>query len=53
MMNKVEFNEALCKSCGGSLFLDKDECKGFIEGRLKEGYIVCICCGSKEKPENN
>ena len=42
MMNKVEFDEALCKGCGSPLFLDKDDCKDFIEGKLKEGYRLLL-----------
>jgi hypothetical protein len=38
----------LCEDCGQPLFLDKEECQAFIEGKLKEGYIVCSCCSFKQ-----
>jgi hypothetical protein len=38
-----------CTSCGQPLFLDKKECREFVEGKLKQGYIVCSCCGSGQK----
>ena len=41
--------ETLCGECGQPLFLDKDECKNFIEGKLKEGFIVCSCCNTEKK----
>jgi hypothetical protein len=51
-MMKIEgLIEQLCSSCGQPLFLDKDECRSFIESKLKEGYIVCSCCAGKQKPE--
>jgi len=43
--------EKLCNDCRQPLFLDKDECKDFIEGKLKEGFIVCSCCGTEKKTE--
>lgn len=46
-----EFDSTMCASCGEPLFLDKEECKAFIEGRLKDGFIVCSCCGTENKPE--
>ena len=49
MSEKVE--SPLCGSCGEPLVLDKEECKAFIEGRLKEGFIVCSCCGVQNKPK--
>ena len=50
-MSKEELDTALCDSCGQPLFLDKEECKAFIEGRMKEGFIVCSCCGTEKKAE--
>jgi hypothetical protein len=38
-----------CSTCGQPLFLDKKECREFIEGKLKQGYIVCSCCGREHK----
>jgi hypothetical protein len=35
----------LCDDCGQPLFLDKEECQEFIEGKLKQGYFICSCCG--------
>jgi hypothetical protein len=52
LMSDIKFNENLCKNCGESLFPDKKDCKEFIEGKLKDGFIVCSCCGSKDKPDN-
>jgi hypothetical protein len=49
MSERVE--PPLCGSCGEPLFLDTEECKAFIEGRLKEGFIVCSCCGLESKPK--
>ncbi len=50
-MSDEELNASLCESCGQPLFLDKEECKSFIAGRMKEGFIVCGCCGSEKKPK--
>lgn len=50
-MSKEDLDTALCDSCGQPLFLDKEECKAFIEGRMKEGFIVCSCCGTEKKAE--
>jgi len=50
-MSKEDLDTALCESCGQPLFLDKEECKAFIEGRMKEGFIVCSCCGTEKKSE--
>lgn len=41
--------EVKCKVCNLPLFLDKEECKEFVEGKMKQGYIVCSCCGSKQE----
>jgi len=41
--------KSLCESCGEPLFLTKEECRNFIEAKMKEGYIVCRCCGTKQK----
>ena len=49
MMSDVIKEKVMCSSCDQPLFLDKDECRAFIEGKLKGGFIVCGCCGSKEK----
>ena len=46
-----EFNSTLCTNCGEPLFLDKEECKAFIEGKLKDGFIVCSCCGTEKSSE--
>ena len=45
-MTETEFPEEHCKDCGQPLFLDKKECNEFIERKLKQGYIVCSCCGT-------
>jgi RNase P subunit RPR2 len=49
IMSKNKFDEKLCKECHQPLFLDKEECKEFIEKKIKQGYFVCKCCGSKNK----
>jgi RNase P subunit RPR2 len=41
----MEFDEALCETCGQPLFIDKEECREFLEGKMKQGFIVCSCCG--------
>jgi hypothetical protein len=46
-MVEIKFEESLCKDCGEPLFLNKEDCKKFIEEKMKEGYIVCSCCGAK------
>jgi hypothetical protein len=48
-MSQGEMDSALCEGCGRPLFLDKEECRGFIEDRLKKGFIVCSCCGAEQK----
>jgi len=50
-MTLEELQEKQCDGCGQPLFLDKDECKNFIETKLKEGFIVCGCCGGKQSVE--
>jgi hypothetical protein len=40
-----------CNSCGQPLFIDKKECREFVEGKLKQGYIICSCCGSRNISE--
>ncbi|MCW4048599.1 MAG: hypothetical protein NWE89_02575 [Candidatus Bathyarchaeota archaeon] len=50
-MSEPEIKSPDCSSCGQPLFLDKEECQAFIEGKLKEGFIVCSCCGVSPKPE--
>lgn len=44
-MIKEGIENTLCDECGQPLFLNKEECQAFIEGKLKQGYIVCSCCG--------
>jgi len=54
-MSDIEINGSICERCGQPLFLDVEECKSFIEKKMKEGYLVCGCCGSKapsKKREN-
>ena len=48
-MSEIEFNSSVCEECGQPLFLDVEECKTFVEKKMKEGYMVCSCCGAKEK----
>ncbi len=50
-MSKADFDESMCDDCGQPLFLTVDECKEFIEKKLKEGFIVCSCCGTEQKVE--
>jgi len=50
-MPEPELHEELCKDCGQPLFLDKEECKAFIEERLKKGFMVCSCCGATKKTQ--
>jgi len=50
-MSEVEFDESLCDDCGQPLFLTAEECKEFIEKKMKEGFIVCGCCGTQQKGE--
>ncbi len=50
-MLEPELHEELCKDCGQPLFLDKEECKAFIEERLKKGFMVCSCCGATKKTQ--
>lgn len=47
----TEFDRSNCESCGQPLFLNPEECKRFIEERMKQGYIVCSCCGSEKREE--
>jgi hypothetical protein len=47
-MSQDKFDPALCEGCGQPLFLKKEECRSFIEDRMKQGYIVCSCCGLKQ-----
>jgi hypothetical protein len=44
-MSEFEFDKSLCENCGKPLFLNKEECKEFIKNKMKNGYIVCSCCG--------
>ncbi|MDH5200340.1 MAG: hypothetical protein OEW93_05590 [Candidatus Bathyarchaeota archaeon] len=48
-MSRRELDPVLCEGCGRPLFLDKEECRGFIEERLRKGFIVCSCCGAERK----
>ena len=48
-MSRGELDPALCEDCGQPLFLDKEECRGFIEERLRKGFIVCSCCRAERK----
>ena len=48
-MDESKLDEGVCEECGQPLFLDKEECRAFIEGKLKRGYIVCSCCGAGNK----
>lgn len=48
-MSENKYYERLCKECNQPLFLDKEECKEFIEKKIKQGYFVCKCCGSRNK----
>ncbi len=50
-MSKTDFDESMCDECGQPLFLTVEECKAFIEKKLKEGFIVCSCCGTDQKVE--
>ena len=47
----TELDKSNCEGCGQPLFLDPEECKRFIEERLKQGYIVCSCCEAKQAVE--
>lgn len=51
MMTKIKFEKSLCENCGQPLFLSKEECRNFIGNKLKQGYIVCSCCGGKQTIE--
>jgi DNA-directed RNA polymerase subunit RPC12/RpoP len=48
-MTKAESSKYLCATCGQPLFLSKEECREFIEKKMKEGFIVCRCCGVEKK----
>ena len=48
-MDESKLDELTCDDCGQPLFLDKEECKAFIEDRLKQGFIVCSCCEAKNR----
>jgi hypothetical protein len=48
-MDESKLDELTCDDCSQPLFLDKEECKAFIEDRLKQGFIVCSCCGAKNR----
>ena len=50
-MSEAGFDESMCDECGQPLFLTVEECKAFIEKKLKEGFIVCSCCGTEKKTE--
>jgi len=40
--------ESLCDGCSEPLFLSAKDCRDWIETKLKQGYIVCRCCGAKK-----
>lgn len=48
-MTKIKIDEAICENCGRPLFLSKEECRSFIEKKMKRGHIVCSCCGAKQE----
>jgi RNase P subunit RPR2 len=48
-MVETEFDKRLCKECSQPLFLNKQDCMEYIEQKLKQGHIVCSCCGSPNK----
>ncbi len=50
-MSKAGFDGSMCDDCGQPLFLTVEECKEFIEKKLKNGFIVCSCCGTEQKAE--
>ncbi len=50
-MSKAGFDESMCDECGQPLFLTVEECKEFIQKKLKEGFIVCSCCSTDQKTE--
>ncbi len=47
-MSETEFMKSHCDSCSEPLFLSAKECRDWIENKLKQGYIVCRCCGAKK-----
>ena len=47
-MSQPDIQGPVCEKCDAPLFLDKVECKDFIEGKLKQGYIICSCCGHSQ-----
>jgi RNase P subunit RPR2 len=44
----ADLKESLCEKCGAPLFLTKEECRDFVEDKMKQGYLVCRCCGAKK-----
>jgi RNase P subunit RPR2 len=50
-MVDAKFEESICENCGKPLFLNKEECRKFVEAKMKQGYMVCRCCGAKQKIE--
>jgi hypothetical protein len=50
-MIKAGFDESMCDECGQPLFLTVEECKEFIQKKLKEGFIVCSCCSAEKKAD--
>jgi RNase P subunit RPR2 len=50
-MSETEFDTTVCESCGQPLFLSREECRKFIENKMKNGYIVCSCCGFRHTAE--
>jgi RNase P subunit RPR2 len=47
-MSEIKLMESLCEGCSEPLFLSKKECRDWIANKLKQGYIVCKCCGAKQ-----
>ncbi|UCH56790.1 MAG: hypothetical protein JSV18_05415 [Candidatus Bathyarchaeota archaeon] len=52
-MSEEKLDESLCEECGRPLFLNKEECKSFIEEKMKQGFIVCGCCGARQAVEKS
>ena len=53
-MNEMnELMKSLCETCSEPLFLSKQECRNWIENKMKQGYMVCRCCGAKQTPTSS
>jgi RNase P subunit RPR2 len=48
-MKVNKLTESLCEKCSEPLFQSKKECRNWIENKMKQGYLVCRCCGTKQK----